>query len=46
LAETRTREALAGFNRLFAEDVAAFRKQVQDAGIGLLPEQKAVDVGD
>ena len=43
-AETTVREALADFNKLFAEDVAAFQKQVADAGIGLLASQQPIEV--
>jgi len=44
-AEATVRAVLGDFNRLFAEDVAAFRKQVQAAGIGWLPELAPVAVG-
>jgi hypothetical protein len=37
-AEATARTALAEVNRVFSEDVAAFRKRVQEAGIGLLGE--------
>ena len=37
-AEATARTALAEVNRVFSEDVAAFRKKVQEAGIGLLGE--------
>jgi hypothetical protein len=43
-AETDARAVLADFNRLFAGDVAAFRGQVQQAGIGLLQEEKPLEV--
>jgi photosystem II stability/assembly factor-like uncharacterized protein len=43
-AETAATKTLADVNRLFAEDVAAFRKQVQDSGIGLLSEQAPITI--
>ena len=36
LAETQTKAALADVNKLFAEDVPAFRQKVADAKIDLL----------
>jgi hypothetical protein len=36
------REFLTEVNAFFDKDVAAFRKQVGDAGIGLLPAQPAL----
>ncbi|HVR97165.1 MAG TPA: hypothetical protein VMW27_11160 [Thermoanaerobaculia bacterium] len=38
-AEAMVAAALADVNRVFAEDVAAFRRLVSDAGVGWLPEQ-------
>jgi photosystem II stability/assembly factor-like uncharacterized protein len=46
LAESSAREALAAVNRLFAEDVPAFRKQVADAKIDLLPAQPPLAIGE
>ena len=43
-AETTVKGALADFNKLFAEDVAAFQKQVADAGVGLLANQQPIEV--
>ena len=43
-AETAVKGVLADYNKLFAEDVAAFRKQVSEAGIGLLAEGKPIEV--
>jgi hypothetical protein len=43
-AEAAAQAALADFNRFFAADVAAFRKQVDDAKIRLLPEMEPVEV--
>ncbi len=43
-AETTVKTVLADFNKLFAEDVAAFRQKVAEAGIGLLSEQGAIEV--
>jgi hypothetical protein len=42
--EIETSDVLADFDRLFAGDVAAFRQQVQAAGIGLLPVQEPLAV--
>jgi photosystem II stability/assembly factor-like uncharacterized protein len=42
--EASAKEALAEFNKLFAEDVAAFRQKVSQAGIGLLAEQPPIAV--
>jgi len=35
---------LVDVNKLFATDVAAFRKQVDAAGLRLLPEEKPIEV--
>jgi hypothetical protein len=43
-AETQTREVLADINRLFAEDVAAFRAKVRELSLELLPEEKPLAV--
>jgi photosystem II stability/assembly factor-like uncharacterized protein len=43
-AETTVKEALAGFNKLYAEDVAAFRQKVTDAGIDLLGPVTPIEV--
>jgi photosystem II stability/assembly factor-like uncharacterized protein len=43
-AEAAAKKTLADVNQLFAEDVAAFRKQVQDSGIGLLSEQAPITI--
>lgn len=45
-AEAAVAAALADVNRLFAEDVAAFRSQVTAAGVGLLAERPPVAVGE
>ena len=37
-------EALAALNKLFAEDVAAFRQKVEEAKIGLLAPLPPVEV--
>ena len=42
--EATAQAVLADFNRFFATDVAAFRKQVEDAKIRLLPEMEPVEV--
>lgn len=39
-AEAALERTLAAFNRVFAEDVTAFRRQVQAAGFELLPERE------
>jgi hypothetical protein len=44
VAERTAKEALAGFNQLYAEDVAAFRQKVIDAKIGLLSEEAPIEV--
>ncbi|MEA2563550.1 MAG: hypothetical protein QOH06_5054 [Acidobacteriota bacterium] len=41
-AEAVARKTFADFNRLFAEDVAAFRRRVGESKIELLSEQKAI----
>ncbi len=43
-AEREVKAVLADFNKLFAEDVAAFRQKVAEAGIGLLGEQRPIEV--
>ncbi|HEX4964237.1 MAG TPA: hypothetical protein VF173_25670 [Thermoanaerobaculia bacterium] len=43
-AETAVAALLADFNKLYATDVAAFRKQVDDAKLRLLPEEKPIEV--
>jgi len=43
-AEAAAQAVLADFNRFFATDVAAFRKQVDEAKIRLLPEMAPVEV--
>ncbi|HKI03719.1 MAG TPA: hypothetical protein VKK31_17195 [Thermoanaerobaculia bacterium] len=43
-AEAKVQSVLADFNRFFETDVAAFRKQVDDAGIRLLPAVGKVEV--
>jgi hypothetical protein len=43
-AEVKVQAVLADFNRFFETDVAAFRKQVDDAGIRLLPVVGKVEV--
>jgi photosystem II stability/assembly factor-like uncharacterized protein len=44
-AETSVQSALAGFNKLYAEDVPAFQKKMADAKIGLLADQGPIEVG-
>ncbi|HEY7215725.1 MAG TPA: hypothetical protein VIC28_13925, partial [Thermoanaerobaculia bacterium] len=44
VAESAAQAVLADFNRFFATDVAAFRKQVDEAKIRLLPETGPVEV--
>jgi photosystem II stability/assembly factor-like uncharacterized protein len=44
VAETEVKAVLADFNKLFAEDVAAFRQKVADAKIGLLSEEAPIEV--
>ncbi|MFQ5695800.1 MAG: hypothetical protein ACE5HB_07420, partial [Terriglobia bacterium] len=39
-ADALAQEVFADFNRLFDEQVAAFRRQVQEAGIELLPPRE------
>ncbi len=43
-AERSVREALAGFNKLYAEDVAAFGRKVAEAKVGLLGEVGPIEV--
>ena len=43
-AETAVAAILVDFNKFFATDVAAFRKQVDDARLRLLPEEKPIEV--
>jgi hypothetical protein len=43
-AETTAKEALADFNKLYAEDVAAFRQKVAAAKIDLLAESGPIEV--
>jgi photosystem II stability/assembly factor-like uncharacterized protein len=43
-AERATREVLADFNKLYAEDVAAFGRKVAEAKVGLLGEVGAIEV--
>jgi len=43
-AEASIKEVLTDFNKLMAEDVAAFRKTVSDSGIGLLGEAGPIEV--
>ncbi|HXO18533.1 MAG TPA: hypothetical protein VOA87_01270 [Thermoanaerobaculia bacterium] len=44
IAEEATGSALAALNRFYAEDVAAFRKQVGEAALRLLPELPALEL--
>jgi photosystem II stability/assembly factor-like uncharacterized protein len=44
LAESRLREVLVEVNRVLDEEVASFRGEVGEAGIGLLPEEEALTV--
>ena len=43
-AEAAARKTLADFNKLFAEDVAAFRRRVGEAKIELLPEGEPISI--
>jgi hypothetical protein len=43
-AEAAVAAILVDFNKFFATDVAAFRKQVDDAKLRLLPEEKPIEV--
>ncbi|HKI05415.1 MAG TPA: hypothetical protein VKK31_25770 [Thermoanaerobaculia bacterium] len=43
-AETETRSVLADFNKLYAEDVPAFRQKVADAKVDLLGAAGAIEV--
>ncbi len=43
-AEANTQAVLADFNRFFETDVAAFRKQVDEANVRLLPDLGKVEV--
>ncbi len=43
-AETAVAAVLVDFNKFYATDVAAFRKQVDDARLRLLPEEKPIEV--
>jgi len=43
-AEAATKDALAAFNKLYAEDVAAFRQKVAAAKIDLLGEMAPIEV--
>ena len=43
-ADATTRAALADFNKLYAEDVPAFRKQLGDAKIDLLGDAGPIEV--
>ncbi len=44
LAERSVREVLADFNKLYAEDVAAFGRKAAEAKVGLLGEVGAIEV--
>jgi len=44
-ADATTRAALADFNKLYAEDVPAFRKQLADARIDLLGDAGPIEIG-
>ena len=43
-AEAAARRVFADLNKLFAEDVAAFRRRVGEAKIELLPEQGPISI--
>lgn len=43
-AESEARKVLADFNRLFAEDVAAFRAKVRELDVQLLPETQPISI--
>jgi photosystem II stability/assembly factor-like uncharacterized protein len=45
-AEAQAKTLFADFNKVFTEDVAAFRKQVADAKIDLLAPQEPITVGE
>jgi photosystem II stability/assembly factor-like uncharacterized protein len=42
-AETDLRNALAEFNKLYAEDVAKYREDVRKANLVLIPEEKPIE---
>jgi photosystem II stability/assembly factor-like uncharacterized protein len=42
--EAAARRVFADFNKLFSEDVAAFRKRVGEAGVELLKDQEAISI--
>ncbi len=44
-AEDRLEEAVDETNRVFAEDVAEFRRTVRDAGLEFFPEKEPLDAG-
>ena len=44
-AEEEAREALAAFNQLFSQDVAAFRARVRELDVQLLPEAPPISIG-
>jgi hypothetical protein len=43
-AEAESRKALAGFNQLFSQDVAAFRAKVRELDVQLLPETQPISI--
>ena len=43
-SEEEIRDVLADFNRLYTTDVADFRRQVEAAKVGLLPEMERLDL--
>ena len=45
-AEAMAKRVFADVNKLFAEDVAAFRSKVAAANIGFLPEQEPITLGE
>ena len=45
LAETETRKVLDDLNKLFAEDVAAYRAKVKELDVQLLREEPPISIG-
>jgi hypothetical protein len=46
LAETETRKVLDDLNKLFAEDVAAYRAKVKELDVQLLREEPPISIGE
>ncbi|HEY3491492.1 MAG TPA: hypothetical protein VGK43_00975, partial [Solirubrobacterales bacterium] len=43
-AETEAKQALADFNTLFAQDVAAYRAKVRELDVQILPESEPISI--